>query len=161
MAQIIIVDEKDEVIGHKERNAVERTDIYRASALWLENSRGEVLLAQRALIKSHHPGKWGPAVAGTVEKGETYDSNIRKESAEEIGLENCRFEKIQKVRVARARNYFCQWYRAVLDRKIAEFTIDPVEVRQIAWFSKKKLADLIEVEPDQFLISVKEFLPTK
>ncbi len=29
---------------------------------------------------------WGSAVAGTVEKGEDYESNIYKETEEEIGL---------------------------------------------------------------------------
>ena len=32
------------------------------------------------------PEVWGPAVSGTNEEGETYDSNIIKEAQEEIGL---------------------------------------------------------------------------
>ena len=77
---ITIVNEEDEIIGHKDRTSLDHeTDIYRVAALWLTNSTGEVLIAQRALSKESSPGKWGPAAAGTVEEGETYESNIVKE----------------------------------------------------------------------------------
>lgn len=83
----VIVNENDEIIGHKLREEVDpKNDIYRVSALWVTNSAGDVLIAQRKLTKKHAPGKWEPAVAGTVEKGETDESNIYKEAQEEIGL---------------------------------------------------------------------------
>lgn len=63
--KIIIVNENDEIIGHKARGTLEQLDIYRVSALWIKNSQGDILLAQRKFTKKHDPGKWGPAVAGT------------------------------------------------------------------------------------------------
>ena len=92
--KIIIVDEDDNIIGSKERNSIVSGDIYRVSALLIENSKGEILLAQRALTKKHDPGKWGPPVAGTVEEGETYESNIVKEAEEELGLKNIQIIKM-------------------------------------------------------------------
>ncbi|MFA6422790.1 MAG: NUDIX domain-containing protein, partial [Candidatus Buchananbacteria bacterium] len=86
MAKIIIVNENDEAIGHKERNELDFSDIYRVSGLWITNLKGEILLAQRAFTKNHDPGKWGPAAAGTVEEGEDYETNILKEAEEELGL---------------------------------------------------------------------------
>jgi isopentenyldiphosphate isomerase len=106
MIKIIIVNEKDEIIGFKERSKVKTDDIYRVSALWAENAKGDILMAQRAFSKMNSPGKWGPAVAGTVEEGETYDSNITKEAEEEIGLVNSKFGKGEKVRVFGEHNYF-------------------------------------------------------
>lgn len=156
--KIIIVDENDEIIGSAEREKVIRESIYRVSALWMENSRGEILLAQRSFSKKHSPGKWGPAVSGTNDEGETYDSNIIKEAEEEIGLKDCQFEKIHKTRVSRTYNYFCQWYRIVLDRDLSEFKIDPAEVEAIKWFSKEELKKAIEAEPEKFIRSVKEFM---
>jgi isopentenyldiphosphate isomerase len=73
--KIIIVNEKDKEIGLKERGTLKTEDIYRVTALWITNSKDEILLAKRALTKSNDPGKWGPAVAGTVDEGETYEEN--------------------------------------------------------------------------------------
>lgn len=83
---IPIVDEEDNIIDYKERKKLDLKDIYRVSALWIENSKGEILLAQRSFNKKHHPGLWGPAVAGTVEKGESYEENISHEIEEELGI---------------------------------------------------------------------------
>ena len=78
MTNVIIVNEKDEVIGSKPRDDRNQTDIIRVSGLLVFNPKGEVLLSRRGLNKINDPGKWGPSVAGTVEEGETYASNIIK-----------------------------------------------------------------------------------
>ena len=158
MAKIIIVNEKDEIIGEVERQDETWDDICRVSALWIENSKGDVLLAQRSFKKRYNPGKWGPAVSGTVEVGETYDSNIYKEAEEEIGLVGYEFEKIQKIRTSRSHNYFCQWYRLAIDKDIEYFRIDPEEVEQIRWFSRDELRKAVEAEPEKFGTTIKAFL---
>ena len=117
--KIVIVDEDDNVIGHKERGLVGRGDIYRVSALWITNSKGKILLARRALTKSHDPGKWGPAVAGTVEEGEDYRDNIVKEAGEEIGLRNIKPQTGPKIRIFGEHNYFDQWYLLKIDKTIS------------------------------------------
>ena len=82
-----IVNENDEIIDYKPRNEIDyKKDYYRIGCLWLTNSKGEVLLAQRLLTKDKDPGMWGPSAAGTLEKGESYESNIYKEAEEELGL---------------------------------------------------------------------------
>ena len=86
--KIIIVDKNDKIIGYKIRGTLDKNGIYRVSALWITNSLGEILLARRSRKKDKHPLKWGPAVAGTVEEGETYEQNIVKEAWEELGLKN-------------------------------------------------------------------------
>ena len=83
---IPIVNEQDEIIEYKDIRNRNPKEICRVSAIWLVDSDGNILLAQRAFSKKVDPGKWGPSVAGTVEKGETYEENIIKESKEEIGL---------------------------------------------------------------------------
>lgn len=104
--KIVVVNENDEVVGAKKRGTIATDDIYRVSALWITNSNGDVLLAQRALTKKNDPGKWGPAVAGTVEEGETYLGNITKETEEEIGLKDVQFTEGPKWRVSLERNMF-------------------------------------------------------
>lgn len=149
--EIIIVDKNDQVIGHKLRQDLQANDIYRASALWLTNSKGEVLLAQRSYDKKQHPGKWGPAVAGTLEKGETYDVNILKECAEELGLINFTFIKGPKTFYNSDYLHFTQWYIAKLDKEVKDFDIQSEEVNKIKWFSKIELEKQVKNNPEKFL----------
>lgn len=152
--KIIIVDENDEIAGYKSRSEIGQEDIYRVSGLWIENSKGDVLLAQRAFTKKNNPGKWGPAVAGTVAKGETYDSNISKEAQEEIGLSGFVFEKGEKVRVHGKHNHFTQWYKLVLDWDIEKFNIKKDEVENLKWFTQEELSEELKNNPDNFLESL-------
>lgn len=74
-----IVDSENHLIGVKPKSEVDYSkDINRASALWLQNSQDEVLIAQRSKKKKNRPLLWGRATAWTVEKGETYEINIYK-----------------------------------------------------------------------------------
>ena len=126
MSRIVVVDENDIEIGFQDRND-DGNFICRVSALWLTNSKGEILMAQRALTKKWGAGKWATAVAGTVDEGETYDSNIVKEIYEELGvtlgLEN--LTRGSKFFVRGSHDYFLQWYFATLDKAIKEFTVPP------------------------------------
>lgn len=156
--KIIIVNEKDKVIGSKEQEKIKDDEIYRVSALWVINSNGNILLAKRAFTKSHDPGKWGPAVAGTVDKGETYDSNIIKEAEEELGLKNIKPKKGPKERVFGKHNYFCQWYFITVNKGLKEFKIKKDEVAEIKWFTKEELLKKINSSSHEFIRTMKRWI---
>jgi isopentenyldiphosphate isomerase/mannose-6-phosphate isomerase-like protein (cupin superfamily) len=149
--RIVIVNDQDEIIGHKERCTLVKEDIYRVSALWVTNSNGDILLAQRKFTKKHDPGKWGPAVAGTVDEGETYENNIIKEAEEEIGLANIKPTLGPKRRVYGEHNYFCQWYTLIVDKAVQDFTIQEEEVEQIRWIPKIELQKDLREHPDRYV----------
>ena len=132
---VIIVDENDKIIEYKKRWTILHSDIYRVSALLIKNSNWEFLLAQRKFTKKNNPWKWSFTVAGTIEKWETYDSNIKKEIEEEIGISNLNYKKWDKKRIIWKHNYFCQFYSAILDKDLDYFTIQEEEVESIRWFS--------------------------
>ena len=158
--RIVIVDEDDRIIGHIARDELygrENQIIYRVSVLWITNPRGDILLAQRALTKKHHPGKWGPAVAGTVDEGETYEDNVLKEAEEELGLTNIQPQKSIKRRTTPAingHNHFTQWYTLVIDKPAADFTIQKDEVEQVRWFTRAALKEKVHNHPEQFVAGV-------
>lgn len=156
--KIIIVDEEDNIIGYKDRETVTSEDIYRVSALWITNSQGEILLAKRSLTKTHNPGQWGPAVAGTVEEGEDYLVNIIKESLEEIGLKDIIPRVGPKIRVRGKYNFFGQWYTLVVDKALNEFVIDEREVAEIRWISKDNLQREIQIDSSKFSGSMQRFI---
>ncbi len=162
MTRIVIVNENDEVIGSKEREEVTADDVYRVSALWLKNSNGDCLMAQRAFTKKKNPGKWGPAVAGTLEEGETYESNIVKEIQEEIGI-SVPIDMLTKGphmrRKSAQSNYFVQWFVLTQDIPITAFVIERKEVEAVAWFSREGLLADVARNPEKFLAGQTEWLP--
>lgn len=152
--KIPIVDENDNITGYKERNDKDTNTIYRVSYLWITDTNGKILLAQRALNKNHNPGKWGPVVAGTVEEGETYESNIIKEAEEEIGLKNIKPILGTKKRQKNKYNYFSQEFLLTLPSGFNNFTIQKEEVAEIKWFTVEELEKKLETNPEDFLSTV-------
>lgn len=157
---IIIVNENDEVIGIKPRDQKKPEDIGRVSALVVFNTRGETLIAQRAFSKKTDPGQWGPAVAGTVEEGETYISNIIKEAEEEIGLRitESDLKVLSHSHTKRDYGYFSTVFSVTVDRDISEFKIQREEVEAIRWIGKDELALWMESKPLDFIPSFTKYL---
>ena len=57
MEQVILVDEQDNPIGLMEKQAAHVTPhLHRAFSVFIFNSKGELLMQQRALSKYHSPG---------------------------------------------------------------------------------------------------------
>lgn len=154
-----IVNDKDEVVGHKPRREIDHAqETYRVAALWVTNSNGDVLLAQRAMEKELDAGKWGPAVAGTLEGNETYEDNIYQESDGEIGLSGVKFQEGPKFHVDAPRKLFVQYFTVTLDRPAESFRMQEGEVMGIRWFSRDELMRLLQERPDDFTYSVGHML---
>jgi Isopentenyldiphosphate isomerase len=150
--KIWVVDENDKVIGEAERESFDyKNDYYRVSALWVVNSKGEMLIAQRSWNKDSNPGKWGAAVSGTVEVGETYLENIMKETVEEIGLEGVEFEELCKAKKVVPRKLFATWYIARCDWPIEKFVKQDEEVEAIKWIEIGELVNDVSVNPDTYI----------
>jgi len=149
--RIPIVDENDNVINYKDINDRTPNDIFRASSLWVMNSRQDILLAKRALRMRQDPGKWGVAVAGTLEDDETYEANIIREAEEELGLKNIKPVFGLKLRKKGERNFFVQRFNIILDKDISEFKIQENEVAEIKWFTREELKKELAEHPDDFL----------
>ncbi len=153
--QIIIVDENDSEIGSADRDTVVPGDrrIFRATGLWVTNSSNTILLAQRSHLKKAEPGKWGPAASGTLETGETYVSNLIKETSEELGLTLTQDMLIAGPKLFSDVGYslFAQWYFLVLDKPIDEFVLQHEEVERVKWFTRNELENEITKNPNQFL----------
>ncbi len=157
MGLIQVVDENDKLVGHVERADIDySTQRYRISALWLKNSQGQLLLAQRSKLKDKDPGLWGPSAVGTLDKGETYDENIRKEATEEIGVSNIEFQKQGVLKVDEPRMYYCQWYTAVLDQPEDEFQLQKEEVDQVKWVGTDWLLRDLGEHPGRYVPVMEE-----
>jgi isopentenyldiphosphate isomerase len=150
--KIQIVDQNDKLISIKDRDEVDYSkDIYRVAALWLTNLDGEVLIARRKLTKDKDPGLWGPAVAGTIEEGETYESNIYKEADEEIGLTEHEFKVGPKLFIQHPRTFFSQWFFGVCDWPEDKFKTQDDEVEKVEWVNAKQLKQDVQDNPAKYV----------
>ncbi len=158
--KLAIVNEKDEVIGESYLDTMMPDEIYRAASLLIENSKGQYLIAKRMYSMLRNPGLWGPAVEGTVKKGETYHETIIREITEEIGIKikDKELKKLIKERVKIPYNHFKQWYYMRLDLPIKKFKIQRSEVQNIKWINKNKLIDLAKKDSKILTPSFKEFI---
>jgi isopentenyldiphosphate isomerase len=157
--RIPIVNEQDEIIGYKDKNERDSKEITRVSGLWVTDTEGKILLAQRSWRKKQDPGFWGPAVAGSVEEGETYESNIIKEAEEEIGLKNIIPILGPKHRRSTSHEYFCQWFSIVIS-KDTSLVRQEEEVEELRWFTPTELISFYESNPNVFLKNFDRYLKT-
>ena len=153
--KIVIVDDHDNIIGHKYREEFDPSkDYYRCTGIWVTNSQGEILIAQRKFTKKHDPGKWGPAVAGTVDEGETYESNAYKVLEEEIGITGVKLEPGPKTESEPKRKYFSQWYLCTIDKPAEDFKLQEEEVEKVKWVTKEWLLEDVKNNPENYVPSL-------
>lgn len=148
--RIPIVDEQDNVLYFKDSTERDRIkEITQISALWVVNEKGEFLLAKRSKNKKHHPNVWGPSVAGSVEEGESYEENIKKEAKEEIGIDAVEITIGPKKRVSSSHEYFCQYFFVKIPSSTA-FHLQESEVDEVKWISLKELKDWYTKSSEEF-----------
>ena len=113
--EVILVNEKDEVIGHMEKMAAHRHDIlHRAFSVFIFNTKREMLLQKRAFGKYHSGGLWTNACCSHPRPGEqTSDAALRR-LKEEMGFQ----VPLKKV--------FDFIYKAEFDNGLHEFEFDHV-----------------------------------
>ncbi len=155
----VLVDKHDNVIGYKFRDEIDYSnDIYRSTGIWITNSKGQVLIAKRSQAKKNDPGKWGPAAAGTVEEGETYEEDATKEAAEELGLKNISLSKGPKQYFDKPRRQFYQWFLALIDKPADEFVIQKEEVERVEWIDRDELVRDQKEHPEKYIPFMGEVL---
>lgn len=162
MKRQIIVDENDNIIDFKDHKHVTKDNIYRVSVLWVTNSKGDILLARRDLNKSHDPGRWEPAVAGTIEEGESYKGNILKEAKEEIGLiiteENLIIGPKLFLHKPAGWQFFCQIFLYQTEKDASYFNLQKEEVMDIGWFDKEQIINMIKNERNLIVSNMETIL---
>lgn len=119
MEYVILVDEKDTQLGLMEKmEAHEKGLLHRAFSVFLFNSKGEMLLQQRALSKYHSGGLWTNACCSHPRNKEETIAAAHRRLEEEMGF-NCKIEKA-----------FHFIYKSTLDNNLTEHELDHVFIGQ-------------------------------
>lgn len=149
-------ESEDIVVWYKKRSEITTQDIYRVSACRIVDEQGNILLSQRSMTKKHDPGKWGPAVAGTVSEGEGYLETIVREIPEEIGIEVSAEQLIRwpKKLTTGLWTYFGQWFFLVYTWSKDLLRPEVWAVEQLARYAPESLKSVLSIMPDLYLPSV-------
>ena len=85
---VILVDEHDNEVGSMEKMEAHRKGLlHRAFSVLLFNSKGEMLLQQRAANKYHSAGLWTNACCSHPRPGERMEEAVRRRLREEMGID--------------------------------------------------------------------------
>lgn len=113
--QLILVNERDEMIGTMEKQAVhEKGLLHRAFSVFIFNSSQQMLLHKRASHKYHTPGLWTNACCSHPLPGEDIMEAAHRRLKEELGFD-CPLQKL-----------FDFIYQVKLDNGLTEFEFDHV-----------------------------------
>jgi isopentenyl-diphosphate delta-isomerase len=87
MEQVILVDEQDHEIGTMEKmEAHQKGLLHRAFSLLIFNTKGEMLLQQRAISKYHSGGLWTNTCCSHPLPGETIEQAGKRKLQQEMGF---------------------------------------------------------------------------
>lgn len=162
---VVLVTENDEELGLMEKQQAHIAGLlHRAFSVFIFNSKGELLLQQRASDKYHSPALWTNTCCSHPRENETYLEAAHRRLQEEMGFD-CDLEP---------KFHFI--YKAKLDENLFEHELDhvftgqfdgkiqinPEEVSAYKWISMDELIADMDSNPGQytvwFKIIFKEYL---
>ena len=119
MEQVILVDEQDNPIGLMEKQAAHVTPhLHRAFSIFIFNSKGELLMQQRAFSKYHSPGLWTNTCCSHPRNGETTLEAAQRRLWEEMGM------------TCEMREVYTFIYKAPVGQGLTEHEFDHVFIGQ-------------------------------
>jgi len=159
--KVYVVDENDNVIEEKWRDETTPEDRIRIVAIWVQNDKGEVLIAQRSPNRKLHPNLWGPSAAGGVTVGEDYLAAATKELHEELGLnileEQVTMTQVDKFKIGTTEPddglRMLAVFTCIINWPIEQFTVPEDEVASVKWVAKAELINDVKNHPTNYIPS--------
>ncbi|MBW2999926.1 isopentenyl-diphosphate Delta-isomerase [Candidatus Woesearchaeota archaeon] len=156
--KVILVDKNNRKIGVEEKiKAHKEGKLHRAFSIFVFNSKGELLLQQRAKTKYHSEGLWSNTVCSHPKPNETYHQAIHRRLKEEMGFD-CKLKKL-----------FCFIYNTGFQNGLIENEYDcvfigkfdgkpkpnPKEIMDYKWIPVKELKKDIIKNPNKYSVWLK------
>ncbi|VVB81817.1 Isopentenyl-diphosphate Delta-isomerase [uncultured archaeon] len=153
MESVILVDENDKELGVGEKlETHQRALLHRAFSILVFNSKGEMMLQQRAKSKYHCGGLWSNACCGHPRPGESLADAAKRRLREEMGFE-CALQEIKtfiyKVKFDNGltEHEFLHVFKGLFD---GFPKINPAEADDWKWIGMQELKNDIEQNPDKY-----------
>lgn len=160
--EVILVDEFDNELGTMEKmEAHVKGVLHRAFSIFIFNSKGELLLQQRALHKYHSAGLWTNTCCSHQRLNETSSAAAKRRLVEEMGMHST----LEKA--------FTFIYKSKFDNDLTEHELDhvfigednelpainPKEVANYKYISLTELQAEIDQHPEEFTTWFRICLP--
>jgi isopentenyl-diphosphate delta-isomerase len=153
LQQVILVNERDEPIGTMEKlEAHKKGLLHRAFSVFIFNSKGELLLQQRAVNKYHSGGLWTNSCCSHPQPGEETGIAAQRRLQEEMGF----ITQLEKI--------FDFVYKAEFNNGLTEYEFDHVfageydgkieynkeEVMDYCYKSLQEVSSSLQEHPQKF-----------
>lgn len=153
MDQIILVDADDQEIGQMDKlEGHQKGALHRAFSVLIYNSKGEMLIQQRAKTKYHSGGLWSNACCSHPKPGEAMEDAVQRRLIEELNINL----------TPRFSHKFI--YKVMFPNNLIEHELDHVyigkfdgepeankeEIADWKYISKEELRKDIEQNPDHY-----------
>jgi len=151
--QVILVDEHDNTVGVMDKmEAHKKGLIHRAFSIFIFNSRGEMLLQQRAFNKYHSAGLWSNSCCSHPYPGEEVGEAAKRRLNEELGFETSLekiFDFIYHVSFENGlvENEFDHVFAGYFDGAIKK---NPEEVNDYAFRSMGQIREELTNKPENY-----------
>ena len=153
MEEVVLVNEMDQKVGLMEKmEAHVKGLLHRAFSIFIFNSKGELLIHQRAMSKYHSPGLWTNTCCSHPRDTETLQQAVNRRLEEEMGMATDMEKKFHFI------------YKAELDQGLTEHELDhvffghtddlpkhnPEEVMDFKYVNIEELTSDMEQNPDNY-----------
>ncbi len=155
MENVILVDTGDTPVGQMEKlKAHLKGELHRALSVLIFNSKGEILLQQRAFSKYHTPGLWSNSCCSHPRPGEDSLEAASRRLGEEMGF------------IVPLKKSFDFIYKAHFDNGLIEHEFDhvffgtfdgepeinPEEANDFKWVNPSDLMEDMRSIPEQYTV---------
>jgi isopentenyl-diphosphate delta-isomerase len=150
---LILVDEKDRAIGEEEKMRTHELGLlHRAFSVWVFNTKGELLLQQRAIGKYHCGGMWTNTCCSHPRPGETTIDAAHRRLKEEMGFD-CELREVTEF------IYHVDFPNGLTEHEylhvfIGKYDLDPIlnpeEASDFRWISLNTLRGDIAHDPEKY-----------
>jgi isopentenyl-diphosphate delta-isomerase len=151
---VVLVDEQCSELGLMPKlEAHEKGILHKAISVIIYNSKGEMLIQQRAFAKYHWPGIWSNTCCSHPRQGESFFDAANRRLFEELGFRTALKEEFHFIYKATdeisglIEHEYDAVYTGVFDEAF-EFNRD--EINDVKWLSVKDLLANIEAKPEQY-----------
>jgi len=150
---VVLVDQNDNEVGLMEKQQAHVAGLlHRAFSVFIFNSKGELMLQQRAATKYHSPTLWTNTCCSHPRQNETYQQAAHRRLVEEMGFDCDLTFKFDFI------------YRANLDNGLTEHELDhvfigtfdhepklnPEEVMAYRWVEMEDLKKDMQKNPQNY-----------
>lgn len=150
--EVILVDKKDREIGKEEKIKVHREGkLHRCFSIFIFNSKGELLIQQRAKSKYHSALLWSNTCCSHPRPNEILIKAAKRRLKEEMGIECDLKEIFSFIYKAKVGNLIEHEFNHVFFGNFDGDSIsNPAEVENWQWISLKELKKDIRKNPKKY-----------